>query len=517
MKNHYRRILFTNMKKALLIYFFTILCGVCMAKTKIISSEPCEYRDVSCDYYGYNNRFKEEVSFNQALEDLDMLVYLLKTAYVAYEDAVKRGLKIEQITDLFKKAHSENETIKVADLSKFITDYLAPYIQDCHFCVESKNFRKSLVTQHRVLYSNVFVKKIDDSFVAEKSDNQNIKIGETLECGTENLFLYPSEGNDIYRLGTYALMDEKEKQIQVMISENKKQILCNVSNNYLWTNNITAYKEIETEDSLYIYIPTLMDLANNDNRKKIMDEHFENLRSVSARYPEKKNIIIDLRTNGGGNSRHTSKFLANLYFLEKNCNEKTSNKNIKKEWSLIGCNGDKIDMISPSVFQAEQWMSKNVFSQDKFWLNEIKKRSKILDNRNLRIKYSEQEVVMAKSGSPKFKGKMIILTGKNTCSSGELAILEAKNIFSKTNQFFQIGENSGGCYAYGNVWCYQLINSGIALHLACFRSPFSENCPEGLGFIPGYWATNDDILKAIVNVTGDEELSEKLVEINSDL
>ena len=356
-----------------------------------------------------------------------------------------------------------------------------------------------------------------DSFVAEKSDNQNIKIGETLVCGTENLFLYPSEGNDIYRLGTYALMDEKEKQIQVMIAENKKQILCNVSNNYLWTNNITAYKEIETEDSLYIYIPTLMDLANNDNRKKIMDEHFENLQSVSARYPEKKNIIIDLRTNGGGNSRHTSKFLANLYFLEKNCNEKTSNKNMKKEWSLIGCNGDKIDMISPSVFQAEQWMSKNVFSQDKFWLNEIKKRSKILDNRNLRIKYSEQKVVMAKSGSPKFKGKMIILTGKNTCSSGELAILEAKIIFSKTNQFFQIGENSGGCYAYGNVWCYQLINSGIALHLACFRSPFSENCPEGLGFIPGYWATNDDILKAIVNVTGDEELSEKLVEINSDL
>ena len=396
------------MKKALLIYFFTILCGVCMAKPKIISSEPCEYRDVSCDIYGYQKWFKEEVSFNQALEDLDMLVYLLKTAYVAYEDAVKRGLKIEQIADLFKKAHTENETIKVADLSKFITDYLAPYIQDCHFCVESKNFRKSLVTQHRVLYSNVFVKKIDDSFVVEKSDNQNIKIGETLECGTENLFLYPSEGNDIYRLGTYALMDEKETQIQVMIAENKKQILCNVSNNYLWTNNITAYKEIETEDSLYIYIPSLMDLANNDNRKKVMDEHFENLQSVSARYPEKKNIIIDLRTNGGGNSRHTSKFLANLYFLEKNCNEKTSNKNIKKEWSLIGFNGDKIDMISPSVFQAEQWMSKNVFSQDKFWLNEIKKRSKILDNRNLRIKYSEQEVIMAKSGSPKFKGKILV-------------------------------------------------------------------------------------------------------------
>lgn len=47
--------MFINMKKALLICFFTILCGLCMAKPKIISSEPCEYRDVSCDIYGYQN------------------------------------------------------------------------------------------------------------------------------------------------------------------------------------------------------------------------------------------------------------------------------------------------------------------------------------------------------------------------------------------------------------------------------------------------------------------------------
>ena len=68
MKNHYRRILFTNMKKALLIYFFTILCGVCMAKTKIISSEPCEYRDVSCDFFDYQKWFRDEVTYNQALD-----------------------------------------------------------------------------------------------------------------------------------------------------------------------------------------------------------------------------------------------------------------------------------------------------------------------------------------------------------------------------------------------------------------------------------------------------------------
>jgi len=35
--------------------------------------------------------------------------------------------------------------------------------------------------------------------------------------------------------------------------------------------------------------------------------------------------------------------------------------------------------------------------------------------------------------------------------------------------------------------------------------------------MPDYWSTNDDILNSIVNVTGDEELTEKLKDININL
>lgn len=494
-----------------------MLYGICMAKPKIISSEPCEYRDVSCDRYGYQNWFREEISYNQALEDLDMLVYLLKSSYSGFDDAVKRGLEIDSILESFKNLNDDGKNIKVSELSQFIYGFLKPCVQDSHFLIESKDFFKQLITQHRVLYSNIYVKKVNDSFVVEKSDNQDFHVGENIEFKSENLFLYPSRGNCIYRIGTYATIDENEKYISVSCSGSEKQLLCNISNNYLASNDITTYKEIETEDSVYIYIPILMDLQNNDNQKKVMDENFEKLHSVSSRYPAKKNIILDLRTNGGGNSRHSSSFLANLYFSEKNCNEKKSSKNIQKEWKLIGSNGDKIDLISPPVRQAEIWLEKNVFSQEKFWKTEFNKRKKILNNRNLRITYSDQKKVKPKSGTPKFKGKLVVLSGKNTCSSSELAVFEAKSIFSKTNQFFQVGENTAGCYAYGNVWCYQLNNSGIALHLPSFITPFSESCPEGLGIMPDYWATNEDIVQAVVNITGDVELSEKLKDINNDL
>ena len=35
--------------------------------------------------------------------------------------------------------------------------------------------------------------------------------------------------------------------------------------------------------------------------------------------------------------------------------------------------------------------------------------------------------------------------------------------------------------------------------------------------MPDFWATNDDILKALVNVTGDDELLDNLKDINNNL
>ena len=509
--------MFINMKKALLICFFTILCGLCMAKPKIISSEPCEYRDVSCDFFGYQKWFREEISYNQALEDLEDLVYLLKSAYVGYDGAVIRGLEIDDLIELFKKTYKENMLIKVSQLSQFICDFLNPYINDSHFCIESKDFIKNLVTNYRVLYSNVYLKKIDDYLVIEKSDGQMFHFGEKIECKKENLFLYPSEGDDIYRVGVYALFTEDKKNISVICSGEKKQVLCDVSNNYLTSNNLLTYKEIQTKNSLYVYIPTLMNLQNNDNGKSLIDENFRKLRSISARYPDKKNIILDLRTNGGGNSLNTSKFLANLYFLEKDCSEEKSLKNVMREMKIIGNNGKKISLISPSILQAENWLERNMFSQEKIIINEFKKRRKILNKKNLRIKYYEYDEVNPKYIKPKFDGKLIILSGKNTCSSSEDTIFEAKNIFSNTRQFFQIGENTAGCFAYGNVWCYQLNNSGIVLHLPSFINGNSDFSPEGIGIMPDFWATNKDILKALINVTGDDELLDKLKDINNNL
>ena len=144
------------MKKIILLLVLLLESGVCMAIPKIISSEYCEYKDVTCNFFDYQKWFKKEISYNQAIDDLEMFIYLLKTAYAGYEDATGKGLQIEGILKSFENNFQENDMIKASIFSNFLYEYLKPYVQDCHFTIEGDNFSKSLISYYRILYSNIY-------------------------------------------------------------------------------------------------------------------------------------------------------------------------------------------------------------------------------------------------------------------------------------------------------------------------------------------------------------------------
>ncbi len=501
------------MKKLLLIFVFLIACGVCMANFKVILSEPCKYRDVRCDFFGYQKWFKEEIFFNQAIEDLDMMIYLLKSAYAGYDDAVQCGLEIDLIIEKFKNLYIGKENINVSDLSQFIYDFLAPYIQDSHFCIESKDFAKQLIIKYRVLYSNVYVKKNNDSYVVEKSDNKSFSIGENLEIEKENLFLYPSEGENVYRIGSMASLNKNEMWVNVSYSGMQRKILCNIDTVHLSCNKLGLYKEIETRNSVYIFVPTLIDLEKSNPLRKIVDENYKKLSSVSARYGKKKCVILDLRTNGGGNDYYTFRFLSNLFYAEKNCSDNTTKNNVNKLKKTILNEENRIDYVSPAIIQAETWFKNYCLTDNSNLLEKFDLDKKLLKNEYKKIVVKNNKKNKLKIQSAKYEGKLIILTGKNKASSAESTVFYAKKIFSHSEQLIVLGENTMGCTAYGNIFCYQLPNSGIALHMGTFSYNLEKN-NEGFGIMPDYWTTSEDILKALVNITGDKELSEKLKDIN---
>ena len=88
------------MKKYLSILIITIICLNVFSEEKLISSVPVALNE---SFVPQEVPYKSSITYEQLLEDLDMAVYYLETAYAGYESMVKNDFNTEK----FKKAISE--------------------------------------------------------------------------------------------------------------------------------------------------------------------------------------------------------------------------------------------------------------------------------------------------------------------------------------------------------------------------------------------------------------------------
>ena len=478
-----------------------------MAKTKIISSEPCEYREVLCNRDGYYNFIKDEITFSQALEDVDMFIYLLENAYSGYDELKSKEFKIQTLRENLPFTKENN--VNTNELLSYFDEQLKPYINDFHFCLVGKNKEVFYRIPIRIFFSDIFLLKNNDQFKVIKTDNPNIKIGDIYNDSAHYLFLYPSEGKNIYRLGVLLQNEEKNGNnfIELLFNDKKISVSCSKTNSQLKKSSDTSYKEIVTNESVYFYLPTLMDPNIHWDNFATYEEMYKRFGTLGLRYGEKKNYIIDFRGNGGGNDLYCQKFLANLFFCETGKNEIKNYKKYEKYISFSSTN-----LYSPPILQAIKWNGNNLQKENNSYFNKIYKFMK-------KNNFNRIEIENLKKGINKkvnFSNKLIVIMDKNTCSSGESFVYLANPLLEEGKNLFYIGENSGGCFNYGNVMCYQLPNSGIAMYLPSFKMK-SGIIEEFKGYMPNYWATNEDLIQALVNITGDVELSEKLEDINNNL
>ena len=140
-----------------------------MAKTKskIILSEPCEYREVLCNRERYYNFIKNEITFNQALEDIDMFIYLLENAYSGYDDLKSNNYKIQTLKENIPFTKGNN--VKTDEMLSFFDEQLKPYINDFHFCMIGKNKQIAYRYPIRVFFSNIFLLKNNEQFKVIKT------------------------------------------------------------------------------------------------------------------------------------------------------------------------------------------------------------------------------------------------------------------------------------------------------------------------------------------------------------
>ncbi len=532
-----------------------------------LEKQPCKWRDVRIEYKNY--KCPVRIFIEQLEEDMDCLCYLLETAYAGYSDAVSRGLDLEKLKARAKEKFSTDEYdyngITPVQFVDFLRNELEIKIRDTHFSIRAGDYYCWLCGHQNVFYSDIYVKKDDrgvykvckifedGSSVQSYTDKfttyhdlllfkhsvsplpdfdplqpaapellehpfETIKIGSVYSGFPGNLFYYPVLGENVYRVGVMtaehpdylcAQFDSKEITLPVKteVPIDRRQTL--------------RLGEKSTAFSAYLSLSHFSSPGVDSNYRAGTDRQFSRFMDSGFYYQNKQNVILDLRSNPGGNSNIGLKFLASLYIPWNVTNyEGGYNRSFSVlEKHLMQYNENCISVFSPAVSQAfycychEFEKDKKSISLYKKMMTQQKKNPQLLVTPLMHQTKYDRENKARFSNSPAFAGKLIIILDRHSCSASEETVKNAKLLFG--DQVIIVGENSGGCITYGNVFNYALPNSNLivsisAANLSSSYSNFSNWHGEGFGIYPDVWTTGEDLLKTLILLTGDNALEEKI-------
>lgn len=501
------------MKKNIFAFSLIFVSVFCFSKEIVVKAEPCEFKEISL-FETY--RPKTFLSSEELNADIDTLCYILSCGYAGYDDMLSRGFDVEKFqNDIISEFKDETE-IETRKFYFSAKEKLIPYINDAHFQLINFYDTYSFCEKEICCWTNIFVQKNENGefFVAE-SKNGEVKIGEKYADSLENLFYYPCKSGDIYRLGIMSSEKPEKADFQFEGNDGKTyKISAELFDDGAIEVRPMKYKEFETSDSAYIAFNSFMIPSEESPSRKAAEIVFEKFINSGKKYNGKENIIIDLRGNQGGDSIVPGLFLYSLYADRK---IKSFGKDYKKVEEWFSSEFSKVNIVfSPVFIQADYMLAerRGLYGKEKRKYSSYLKKMK--ENPERIVLRNERERSNLFDKESRFKGKFIFLTDRNSVSAAEIFVLIAKEIFGN-EQVFVLGENTYGMAAYWNVITIELPNSRIGVHTAFTKNLAFEKYPEwhgeGSGIYPDYWSTGSDLNETIFLVTGDEEMKDKLKNI----
>ena len=510
-------------------------------KLECLGKEECSFREIKCAYQDQekNNKNARDtdifLSPEEIEKDTEEFIYLLESCYAGYKKACLKGFSSDRLREKIKNRFYNRKEVLQDEVAWTLWKETFPYIKDMHFVLESQKSYYQFSPHLIPYFSDTYVKKEGEEYLLSLTDSSEIHIGDVYSGSKENLFYYPSRGLDIYRVGCLLDPMEIEKARQKNSSggnassgdTNSSSSNASSGGNLLLESSFNGkkvhlsirdagcleipekldYKESQTEKSAYIYISNFMAAEAESKERKKSDRLYKNYADAPKKYLNKKNIILDLRGNQGGNMNYSLIFPINLYLGQD------SSFYMGKDFSA----GDMADFFirvfykdcflleSPGVVQ-------NTLEYLKLYFPEMEETKDFLDRRYKVLK-EKPEVSLwpmneyASTSSkidfsiPKesaFKGRLFFITDRNSFSAAEDIITFSRQLFKNQAEVYVIGENTAGCMEYGGLLSYQLSSSGIRVNL-CQSAfyPFEEKVDswkgEGLGHFPDAWASPDDI------------------------
>ncbi len=492
---------------------------------------------------------KKEITEKQFEQDLEYVKNYLTYSYCGYVELVEAGFDMEAMLNDIRKDCDKNKhgsTYDASDVRANIKKRVLEYhcIDDNHFsvCGESK-------LPNSLYFTDIYVKpekQADGStkYIVVKNERDPFpekvlkKMGkyEAARIEPDQIYTGPQamlydwfDGSEkIYRIG--ALSRQNINNLQLMI-DGKKVSAPVVSNNRLeQAGKMQGLRA--TKDTLYI---SLVDFMFGQSSSVINEAEFQKLcDNARIKSRDKKHIIIDLRSNPGGQLNRGAMLYASLFYNKQDELSHDLILNIMR----ITDEGEYISICPeyaksnlrmffksiPQKFKALKYRKKAKETETEYmkYYDKIKKGyERQLFKASLGeliIPYSKQlqlyipEPKIKELPQPDFSGDIYVLTDKYSASCSEYSIAIINALANNTDiKIHHIGENTRGAIYYIDPGTFITPNSGAWFYLPTGRN-YSDAFDhpnfhgEGYGWFPEYWVTHYNLLNTLCNLIDDPEL-----------
>lgn len=485
------------MKKLLLLIIVLGLSTPIYAR-KITKKIP--KMDIPIEYNGDKYNSITEISYEQMQNDLEEFCYLIETCYAGYDDAVKNGLKVSVAKENILKNYEHAKTVNVDDFTYRIYEQFSPYIKDYHATVSKYNCYR-FINPTLTYFSDTYVKKENKKLYVIQTNERKLQQNDEITCDSEYLFYYPSKGENVYRIG--ALSEKKLSAIPVEKDGSSVYVRL-----YMPRNIEPKFEYFTKENENSIYIRYSQCYFSNE-------EELDCLRAfakASSLCRDKENIILDIRGNPGGDDSYSNSFYTALCYdraLDPFEADEELGEKPHKDSDYIQTNTVYSYMALKSYMASIKAFADLENDFVKHLLSVLEKMDEEQNQNPRRIIYKSNNTKV-NIKKPVYKGKIILITDNNVCSSGESLVEQAYLYFGHSKQVYHIGRNTAGCGAYGNICSYYLTNSGIGVNIGVSDFTGAQKIVpsshgEGKGYYPDFWCTDDDIADTIFYITQDSE------------
>lgn len=498
------------------------------------------------------NRTKHKTTLTEKElnRDLDYIKHYMSTCYAGYDDMVEKGFNLDSaIENIYNNTKKEMHNGVVAS-SVLITNTINELIEknpliDSHFSINGSGRypyklyfsdlyfeEKQTTTETKYFLTKIQREEIDkeESFLKKKVPLTELPLNLEYTGSTQNLYKWFDGNKIIYRYGVFT--NKEINFAYINLNNNKEKIPVYYFDRLESKTKNQSYKK--TNKTLYLSLQNF----SFDNRSDVHyfygHKEFQNLLDIAKENSKnKENIILDLRSNGGGEPIRLSLLFANI--LYDNYDFETLNQ------ITLCANENSTDVFSSTIAKERLYSffyeikdffkklkfrnKKEKFEYEEYYDSIYKKQNRIINKQILpQLFFPSRKMITVEPQTEdkplpptNFSGTIYILTDRYSASCSEYTIGLAYKLAEKLNfNVVHLGENSNGAVYYVNPWTFVTPNSGLWFYMPTNKSePRIFNHPsfkgEGLGWHPEYWVTKYNLANTLTNLIEDPELPQMLV------